>query len=454
MTTFLTDLIETARRGDADHTAEIFASLSAFEHIILRGAGNFGSSFGAFLLKYGVQVEKITYWDIRAETLREINGIPVELPFASALPAERTVIINCIPNGSLSGSVGERELTAAGYRNLLSGMALFEALICDIKPETGFRPEVCIDTTFCNWCACKRLPSMLYRDCVKPARPVSERLVFTVATFVLNQKCSLECTHCGQYINHYREEDRINFPLERILTDIDRMFTAVDAIGYVSIIGGEPFLHPNLGQIIDAILEKPNFGVLGITTNGVCKITDAQLKKIRNGRTRIIFSDYTAALSEKQKRLFQRNVAKVAAAGISHTVGQPIWATPPTLHKHEFSSSTMAEMKSGCNSTETCKTIQNGVYYPCTTTAALGSHHQADYPTDWVVLDQTNSATELRARILEVEQRAFYQSCSHCTGGGEVLDLPGRQGIGTQYIHLDQIKKSRKRDPEMTDETP
>ena len=442
MTISLTNLIETARRGDADHTTEIFAGLNAFEHIVLRGAGNFGSAFGAFLVKYGISAQKMVYWDIRAETLHKINGIPVELPFSNALPAERTVIINCIPNGSLSGSVGEREFTAAGYRSLLSGMALFEALICDIKPETGFRPEVCIDTTFCNWCACKRLPNMLYRDCAKPARPVNERLVFTVATFVLSQKCSLECTHCGQYINHYLEEERINFPLERILTDINQMFAAVDAIGYVSIIGGEPFLHPDLGRIVDAIMEKQNFGVLGITTNGVCKITDDQLEKMRNRRTRIIFSDYTSALSEKQKKLFQHNVAKVAAAGISHTVGQPIWATPPTLVKQELPRETMTRMKSGCNSTETCKTIQNGIYYPCTTTAALGSHRQADYPTDWVVLDQTHSAAELRARILEVEQRAFYQSCSHCTGGGEVLDIPGRQGIGTQYIHLEQLKRS------------
>lgn len=433
----LTEIIETARRGDADHSAEIFAHIDSFRHIVLRGAGKFGSAFGAFLLERGTAPEKLSYWDIRAETLPTVNGIPVFLPFSASDAREQTLVINCIPNGSLSGSVGQQEFFNAGYRNYLSGMALFEALMCDIKPETGFRPEVCIETTFCNWCACKRLPSMLYRQCseAEPEAP-AEKLVFTVATFAVSQKCTLQCTHCGQYINHYSAEDRINFPLERILTDINRIFAAVDAIGYVSIIGGEPFLHPALNDIVGAILAKPNFGVLGITTNGVCEISDEHLAFMNNGRVRIIFSDYTVALSDKQKKLFAKNVARVAAAGISYTVGQPLWSTPPSLRDQQFPVAVRTAMKAGCNSTETCKTIQNGVYYPCSTTAGVGSHHLADYPDDWVVIDQTQTAAELRARILQVDNRSQYHSCNHCAEGGELLAIPGEQGIGKRYIHI------------------
>jgi hypothetical protein len=431
-------LIETARRGEAEHDSAIFSHIDSFQEIILRGAGKFGTEFGVFLLQHGTAAEKLTYWDIRANELITLNGLPVRQPFSPGGEKDKTLVINCIPNGSLSGSVGQKEFFDAGYENYLSGMALFEALMCDIKPETGFRPEVCIKTTFCNWCACKRLPSMLYRDCKeKVPATVPDKLVFTVATFAISQKCTLQCTHCGQYINHYAADERVNFPLERILTDIDRIFSAVDAIGYVSIIGGEPFLHPALNEIVGAILSKPNFGVLGITTNGICEINDQHLQFMQNGRIRVIFSDYTAALSEKQKGLFKKNLDKVAAAGISHTVGQPLWSTPPSLLDQKFPEEIRIAMKTGCNSTETCKTIQNGVYYPCSTTAGVGSHHIADYSsTDWVNIDQTKTATELRTRIQLVDNRTQYQSCNHCAEGGDLLSMPGKQGTSRRYIHI------------------
>lgn len=434
----INELIEIARRGEADHGSAIFSHIDSFQEIILRGAGKFGTAFGQFLLQRGTAAEKLTYWDIRADELKTLNGLPVRQPFSPGGQKDKTLVINCIPNGSLSGSVGQKELFDVGYKNHLSGMALFEALMCDIKPETGFRPEVCIKTTFCNWCACKRLPSMLYRQChEKSPKPSASKLVFTVATFAISQKCTLQCTHCGQYINHYAAEERVNFPLERILTDINRIFDAVDAIGYVSIIGGEPFLHPNINEIVGAILAKSNFGVLGITTNGICEISDENIACIRNKRTRIIFSDYTVALTDKQKYLFNKNIKKVTLAGISHTVGQPLWSTPPSLIDQHFPEDVRIAMKSGCNSTETCKTIQNGVYFPCSTTAGVGSHHLADYSnTDWVSIDNTHSAEELRSQILQVDNQKYYQSCNHCAEGGELLPIPGAQGIGKRYFHI------------------
>lgn len=429
--------LEKARRGDESHAHIIYSYLSSFEKIILRGAGTFGSAFGKFLLEKKIPISRLSYWDIRASTLIEVNGIPVHEPLKEQLNIDKTLIIHCIPNGSLSGSVSEENLLTAGYQHHLSGMALFEGLMCSMKIETGFDPSICIKTTFCNWCACKRLPSLLLNECNTSLKSeISNELVFPVATFAINQKCTLQCTHCGQYINHYKADERINFPLDRIKKDIDSVFSAVDAIGYVSIIGGEPFLHPQLDAIINYVMTKKNFGVIGITTNGVCEISQSNLKTIKNGRTRIIFSDYTISLNEKQKNLFLKNVEKVANEGISYTIGQPLWNTPATLQKKAYSSERMAAIKSSCHSTSTCKTIQNGVYYPCSTTAGIGSHHMEDYPSDWVILDEASSPKDLRTKILATDRRDFYLSCNHCGDGGELLEKPGEQGIDLRYLHI------------------
>lgn len=437
-------IIEAARRGDGMHETAIAEYLRSFPHIVLRGAGKFGSAFGSFLLASGIPAERLSYWDIRAGELQCVNGLPVFLPFQETRAPDETLIINCIPNGSLSGSTGEAEFRARGYGHYLSGMAVFEAMMCGMKPETEFDAKFCIDTPFCNWCACQRLPSLLLKHCRDTGLlHFDDELVMPLLTFVVNQKCTLKCTHCGQYINHYHSDDRVNFPLERILTDIDRMFEAVDAIGYVSIIGGEPFLHPNMIKIVEHVLSKPNFGVLGITTNGVCDISDDFLAGLDRRRTRLIFSDYTAALDDKQKALFRHNVGKVASSGISHTIGQPIWATPASLRKLELSPATLAGMKAACNSRHTCKTVQNGVYYPCSTTAGVGSHRQADYPSDWVELDNTSSAALLRRRIRQLDEADCYASCAHCREGGVMLPISGEQGIGKQYLHIESARLPR-----------
>jgi hypothetical protein len=420
--------LELARMGDASQTAAIDHYIKDFSHIILRGAGKFGTAFGTFLIGRGIPRERLCYWDMRASDLREVNGVEVAEPFSSELDAARTLIINCIPNGSLSGSLGEQDFLAKGYRHYLSGMALFEALMCRMNPETGFDAKICIDTTFCNWCACKRLPSLLQNHCKGlHLNEFGDELAFPLATFVISQRCTLKCIHCGQYIDHYTPEDRVNFPIERIKTDIDRIFDAVDSIGYVSIIGGEPFLHPALNDIIGLVLAKPNFGVLGITTNGICDIHEKHLAKLDNARTRLIFSDYTVALPEKQRDIFAKNVKRASEKGISLTVGQPLWSTPASLRKLDLPETAKIAMKGGCHSRHSCKTIQNGVYYPCSTTAAMGSHHIADYPGDWVKIDETRSAEELRMRIRQVDERPCYDSCNHCGEGGELLQIPGEQ---------------------------
>ena len=424
----ISEVLEKARIGNNECSSEIEKFIKGFPNIILRGAGRFGTAFGASLLKKGIKRQQLLYWDLRSADLREINGVSVMAPFALEFDRKKTLIINCIPNGSLSGSAVERECLSNGYHFYLSGMAVFEALMCQLNLEAGLDPKVCIDTDFCNWCACKRLSGLLFKQCrITQADDFEDKLVLPVATFVISQKCTLRCLHCGQYMNQYSTTDRINFPLERIKRDIDRIFDAIDVIGYVSVIGGEPFLHPELTEIVDFLYTKTNFGVLGITTNGICSIGDKQLSKLKNSRTRLIFSDYTSSLIENQRRIFEKNVERVAEGGINFTVGQPLWVTPPSLRKLKLPTKTKIAMKSGCNSRNSCKTIQNGFYYPCSTTAAIGSHHLASYPFDWVEIDKTLSDRELREKIKLLDDRPYYESCDHCGEGGEFLQFPGEQ---------------------------
>ncbi len=435
--------IELARSGRPEYSEEILRYLSRFDRVILRGAGIFGAALGEHLLGLGIEAKRMVYWDLRHDELGSLHGVPVESPYSSGDP-DSALIITCIPNGSVSGNSIEQEAERSGFRHILSGMALFEALMCPMNLEKGFEPKICVDTPFCNWCSCKKLTHILRSDVGrKSAVPIRDAsLVFPVLTIVVNQKCTLACTHCGQYINHYGESERVNFPLERVLQDVDRILAAVDAVGFLSVIGGEPFLHPELGRILDHILTKPNVGVVGVTTNGVCKMDEALLLGLPKERVRLFFSDYRCSLDEKQKAVFERNIERVRRLGISHSVGRPLWLMPPSLKAGGKSEAQRIELRRGCASPDTCKTVQNGVFYPCSITAAVGTHGLNRFDKDWVALDQRSPA-QIADDLRTLLAAPCYESCDYCGDGGIALDRPGEQGVGERYRHIVPVPTRR-----------
>ena len=77
----------------------------------------------------------------------------------------------------------------------------------------------------------------------------------------LTFRCNLSCDGCGR-IREYRDI------LDQMLS-IDECLAAVDEVGtpVVCITGGEPLLHPDIGQIVDGILAKKRF--IYFSTNGL-----------------------------------------------------------------------------------------------------------------------------------------------------------------------------------------
>lgn len=79
-------------------------------------------------------------------------------------------------------------------------------------------------------------------------------------------------------MNEYSMDKRINMSTERILDDIEKFFSAMDSIGTVTVMGGEPFMHPDLSIIIRKLLTKTNYGIISIATSGTWPIKEEQLE--------------------------------------------------------------------------------------------------------------------------------------------------------------------------------
>ena len=386
----------------------IIDQIRSYRHVIIWGASFLGEAVGKELIQRGIFVEN--YWDLRSEELDKVNGVKVIHPFTTE-DQQNTIIIFCIGNNVIRNAL-LKTLADKGYYTVLRGDFLYEGIICPFDITTGIQSEQCQGSMHCRAMFCERLNNIVnYQNC-SAEDPLS---IFHI-TLTINQKCSLKCKCCTSYMNEYPLNERVNMTLERIEKDINIFFEAVDSVGSVTVMGGEPFMHPDLSKIVRKLLTKKNLGLICIATSGTYPIKDEQLEGLSHPHVNISFSNYEDSIHVNQKNLMYKNIEKIKSADISYTVGltMPEWIIPSTLYRIPMEESEVIEKKSECTQPPRCMMIKDGKLHPCDFAAAIYHLHIADYTTDYVDLDSTDDMDEMKKKIKEFIELPYYHVCEHC----------------------------------------
>jgi hypothetical protein len=113
---------------------------------------------------------------------------------------------------------------------------------------------------------------------------------------LVTEKCSLNCSHCNMFMPHY--EFPIHRELDTIISDIDSYFKIVDYVSVFHLVGGEPFLYPNIENVIKHILENyvTKIDKLIITTNGTILPKDTIIQLLKDNDVILSVSDYSDKL--------------------------------------------------------------------------------------------------------------------------------------------------------------
>lgn len=401
----INDYYAKAWSGEVCGDESILQYIKSYKHIILWGASFQGKAIGKRLLESGVQFEN--YWDIRWKELKTVNEVEVIEPFTTE-DKEDCLIIICIGNRVIQKSLID-DMERHGYNNMVYGDFLYMGLICPFDQRTGINAKRCSGTMECRQVYCHRIKGILEARC----KNIDDDPIFlTSVTLVINQRCSLKCKYCTSYMNAYDIHERIDFPLEQICSDIDAFFGAVDMVGTITVMGGEPFMHKDLSQIIEHLCKWKNFGLISIATSGTYPICPEQLAGLHDDRVNVSFSNYLESIQENQKKVFYQNIEMVKQAGVCHTVGMfsPEWMVPTSLCLKPSSEEALINKKAKCVHWHQ---IKNGKVHPCDFATAVYSLHVADYESDYVDLNKEYSREQLREELKKYFNRPFYESCRH-----------------------------------------
>ncbi len=109
----------------------------------------------------------------------------------------------------------------------------------------------------------------------------------------ITSRCTLNCKYCMQYLPI--RDQRQDIPFSQISLWWDCLVKHFPYIMEVSIMGGEPFLHPFLGEIVEYIEMSTDISIV-VTTNGTVMPNDQTIEKLKKHNVFVSISDYSVSL--------------------------------------------------------------------------------------------------------------------------------------------------------------
>ena len=117
----------------------------------------------------------------------------------------------------------------------------------------------------------------------------------------ITMQCTLKCRYCNMFVPYY--SDKLIYSLRVLQSEFDLLFKKIDFIFCLTLLGGEPLLHPNFSEIIQYLCKKyrDKIGVIKVITNGTVVPKDDVLETMKLCPIWISVSDYTEQVNYVEK---------------------------------------------------------------------------------------------------------------------------------------------------------
>jgi organic radical activating enzyme len=140
---------------------------------------------------------------------------------------------------------------------------------------------------------------------------------------LVTERCNLNCSHCNMFIPHF--EMPKHRELDIIIKDIDSYFSIVDYVSVFHLVGGEPFLHPQIENVIQHILSNyiDRIDKFIITTNGSIAPKPSTIELLKSSNVILSVSNYSDKL-QKLKTKVEKVIGIYKSNGIKHYVRNEI----------------------------------------------------------------------------------------------------------------------------------
>ena len=231
--------------------------------------------------------------------------------------------------------------------------------------------------------------------------------------FVICENCTLNCKNCSNLMPYYAHPQILNDDI--YMAALETFIEAVDYIGEIYLIGGEPFINKKIPDIIERFAVNSKVGGISIFSNGTIVPEEHTLQVMQKYGVSVQISDYGNSLQKLNE------ISEVLDRyQVNHAIKKyDTWIDLGDFEKRESE----IQVKTNYQNCFFRKnyTMHRGKLFRCPR-AAHGSYLKLLETDSNESIDFTNMNTRDRESIRQ-ELRQFFEAeytpmaCSYCNGG-------------------------------------
>ncbi len=233
----------------------------------------------------------------------------------------------------------------------------------------------------------------------------------------VTERCTLRCKQCAGLIPYIQEPRSVS--LELMKKDLAQLFSCIDKLNSLGIMGGDPMLLPYINDLLVHVGETylgTKISNIIFCTNAVILPTDEMLHLWKKYDVDVRFTDYREFTGKKQK--IDEMIALLTAHGIRYICqkseywldfGYPQQSNGLTTEEQ------LVALAERCS--ERNPNFMNGRMYYCSRADSVersGYYQIAE--GDYFELDHFTSKKELMEYILGYTDRGYIELCKKCNG--------------------------------------
>lgn len=252
----------------------------------------------------------------------------------------------------------------------------------------------------------------------------------------ITERCTLRCKNCITHMPYINKP--VDYLYEELCNNMDLMFSLVDHIGCLNIVGGEPFMNPILGKYIHYLKEKYNSKIdkIIMISNGTVIPDDSILKELSsNDWFEVRLSDYTSTISYTKR--FQEVVVKLDKFKVRYQIEKfEEWLDMGMPYQNIKVGNGPEEIKSHmihCNGR--CQFYSAGTYYYCSRqwAAEKAFHYESPEGDILVLKDMVGSEQEKKEKLLLYHigkmSKGYCDYCNRCRGFDQGLPIKAAEQL-------------------------
>lgn len=401
--------------------------------IVIYGAGAIGSTLQHIFSQKGYKIE--CFFDKKATEIKHVGEIRVYEPEKLTLAdADNYVVLIAVYSGIILGYSDEvKSLLQEMCPNanfIADGRTLAYILQFDecrsIQRQNGdFYLVDCINCGFESR-GCEIFKEYLLKRAEIVPETYQERLFEQFFGLILGDVCTLKCKYCNEMVP-YHDTHTFN-SLEQIVGDCRKIIDSCTFMPWVELVGGEPFLYPELKSLLRELLSIKKIGYIKIFTNGTVVPDNELCAILKNERIIINFSNYTDVLTgnllnniyETQEILKKYDIRYISSYA-------KMWQT----FNFDDNGKDAAELQKSlaCCSCAECQRVDHGVIYRCHHQYAGNRLGKIPYNESDIVNIYDYDDQGLRERCDKFEDMPYILACKYCNWPFDAESVPAAEQL-------------------------